>query len=253
MPWQRSTPAEPETIDRLAGSWHIHQLKRGHRFSTDDVVTAWLAVDSAPDATKTLDLGAGIGSVGLMALYNLPAEAHLTMVEAQEVSHRLALRTVALNEIEVRVRAIHADIRDETSIPEPGTYQLVTGSPPYIPPGSGIVSQHSQRAHARFELRGDVFDYCLAAARALAPGGTFCFCHAAGDERPERAIEAAGLALRRRFDVRFRAAREPTIALFEAGLERNGTPGLRTLTVRDADGEWTEEYRRIRDRLRADG
>ena len=41
------------TLDRLTGGWRIYQLRRGHRFSTDDVLTAWTALGALP-ADKTL-------------------------------------------------------------------------------------------------------------------------------------------------------------------------------------------------------
>ena len=52
----------------LVREWSIYQLKRGHRFSSDDLLTAWMATEVAPDAMLQLDLGAGIGSVGLLSL-----------------------------------------------------------------------------------------------------------------------------------------------------------------------------------------
>ena len=234
------------TIDRLVGDWRIVQLRTGHRFSTDDFLTAWLAVDARPDALHLLDLGSGIGSVGLMTLYHLSRDAHLTMVEAQEVSHALAEQTVALNALP-NVTAILGDLRD--TVPE-GPFDLVTGSPPYIPPGKGIASSNPQRAHARIELRGDVFDYCAAAARALTEDGVFCFCHAAQDPRPDQAIAAAGLTLVRRVDVFFRRGREPTIALFEARRSGTRVPDQK-IVVREDDGEWTAQYRAIRERMSA--
>jgi tRNA1Val (adenine37-N6)-methyltransferase len=196
---------------------------------------------------RLLDLGAGIGSVGLMTLYHLPPAATLTMVEAQEVSHALAKETIALNALASRVTPLLGDLRET----DPGgAFDLVTGSPPYIPPGKGIASSNSQRAHARIELRGDVFDYCRAAARAMSPDAAFCFCHAAGDLRPERAIVEAGLTLVRRIDVYFRRGRDPTIALFEVA--RDGTPSPdETVVVREDDGEWTDQYKQIREQMRA--
>jgi tRNA1Val (adenine37-N6)-methyltransferase len=238
--------AAETTIDRLVGDWRIVQLRAGHRFSTDDFLTAWLAVDSHPGARRLLDLGAGIGSVGLMTLYHLSRDAHLTMVEAQEVSHALAKETVHLNAL-ANVTAILGDLRETTLR---GPFDLITGSPPYIPPGKGIASSNPQRAHARIELRGDVFDYCRAAARILEPDGVFCFCHAAQDARPDQAVAAAGLTLTRRVDVYFRRGREPTIALFEA--RPRGAPGPdERIVVREDDGEWTAQYRAIRERMKA--
>ena len=230
-----------ETVDRLAGDWSIIQLRRGHRFSTDDLLTAWLAARVAPGARRLLDIGAGIGSVGLMTLWKMAPEATLTMVEVQALSHGLAVRTVALNGLGHRVTLRCGDLRDPAMVPEAGAYDLVTGSPPYIPLGKGVISSHPQRAGARMELHGDVFDYCRTAARAMAPDGWFCFVHAAGDPRPERAVAEAGLSLRARGDVYFRAGRPPTIAIFAASWS-GPRDDLDPITVRDQDGAPTPSY-----------
>lgn len=253
-----------ETLDPIAGDWEILQLRRGHRFSTDDLACAWAGVSACPGALRLLDLGAGIGSVGLMALWGVshrPAgtgfEARtpvptLTMVEAQPISHRLARRTVAHNGLQDRVRLRLADLRDRASVPEgeAGSYDLVTGSPPYIPLGKGLVSAHPQRAACRMELRGDVFDYCRVAARALAPEGVFSLVHAAGDPRPERALAQAGLHLRWRQDICFRRGRPPTIAVFVAA-HSGGRQDRPPLAVRDEAGVETPQWRAARRRLGA--
>ena len=70
---------EPVTLDPLAGDWKLFQLKRGHRFSTDDLLVAWCAQQARPGAQRLLDIGAGIGSVGLMTLAGMPEDAHLTL------------------------------------------------------------------------------------------------------------------------------------------------------------------------------
>lgn len=241
-----------ETLDLLCGDWHILQLARGHRFSTDDLVGAWAAGRARPRAQRLLDLGAGVGSVGLMTLYQMPDHAHLTMVEAQAVSHQLARRSVTLNGLDHRITARHGDLRDAASVPEAehATFDLVTGTPPYIPLGSGKASPHPQRAHCRMELRGDVFDYCTAAARALHPDGAFVLVHSAVDARPEPAIDAAGLTLWSRRDVRFRRDRAPTIAVWTSGFggTRRDPPDL---VVREDDGAWSPEWRALRAQLGA--
>ena len=63
---ERPPPEPDESLDQLTRDWWVYQLKRGHRFSTDDVVTAWTAGMARPDARALIDIGAGIGSVGLM-------------------------------------------------------------------------------------------------------------------------------------------------------------------------------------------
>lgn len=237
--------AEPETLDQLVGDWSVYQLRRGHRFSTDDLVVAWTASQARPQARRYLDIGAGIGSVSLMTLWGLPADATLVMVEVQEISHALAKRSIAHNGLEARVTARLGDLRDPASVPEQGHYELVTGSPPYIPLGHGVVSPHPQRAGARMELKGDVYDYCRTAARALAPGGFFAFVHAASDPRPEPAVAEAGLQLLWRQDVVFRAGQAPTIAVFACAWEGERAD-REPVVVRDAEGHITPQYEQIR-------
>jgi tRNA1Val (adenine37-N6)-methyltransferase len=234
------------TLDTLAGDWRIFQPRHGHRFSTDDLLTAWAAVRAKPEARRLLDLGAGVGSVGLLALWKLPADADLTMVEVQEVGHALACRTVCYNGLAARVSLHLQDLRRWPG----GEYDLVTGSPPYLPLARGVRPQHAQKAAARFELHGDVFDYCSAAARSLGDTGVFCFCHIAADLRPEQAIARAGLTLVHQQLVYFRATLPPRIALFTcAGRGERADPP--PLVIRDREGRWTAEYLAIREEMGA--
>ncbi len=230
-----------ETLDHLAGDWRIYQLKGGHRFSADDLLTAWTAARVCPQADEILDLGSGLGSVGLLTLWKLP-QARLTGVEVQQLSYDLALKTRAHNRLEDRAQFLNQDMRASLEL---GRFPLVTGSPPYFPLGKATVSPHPQRAAARCELHGDVFDYCRVAAQHLLPDGRFIFVHAAGDPRPEQAVQQAGLTLLSRQDVLFRAHLEPTVALFVCAFqgERCDPPAF---VIRDQQGDWTEEYLEMR-------
>ena len=58
---------EPITVDGLTATLRIFQRKKGHRHSTDDLLTAWYALVKSPPVTRCLDLGTGIGTVGLDA------------------------------------------------------------------------------------------------------------------------------------------------------------------------------------------
>jgi hypothetical protein len=37
-----------ETLDALSGYFRIYQLRKGHRFSTDDLIVAWYGTTWAP-------------------------------------------------------------------------------------------------------------------------------------------------------------------------------------------------------------
>jgi tRNA1(Val) A37 N6-methylase TrmN6 len=160
-------------VSGLVGPCRVFQRKNGHRHGIDDATTAWYALQKSPSVKKTLDLGTGIGTVGLAVLWGLGAGAELTCVEAQEISYRLLTENILGNGLNECVRAIHGDIR-ELELGE--RFPLITGSPPYFPIGTGSLPMDSQKAHARFELRGDVGDYALAAKRHIAEDGLFVFC-----------------------------------------------------------------------------
>lgn len=244
-----SEMGEPITLDGLTQGFRIFQRRRGHRHSVDDLLTAWYATvavrrrSAAAEVTKPatmLDLGTGIGSVGLALAWVYP-EAHLTAIEVQEVSFRLLRANIAVNGVEGRVRAIHGDLRDLRDLP-PGTYDLVTGSPPYFDVKSGIVSADPQRAGARFELRGDVFDYCRAAARTVSDAGSFVFCFPTVQRaRALQAVADAGLHVETLRDVIPREGVAALFSLFACGRRATERVVETPFVVRDQRGVHTEE------------
>ena len=231
------------TIDAITGGWSIAQRVKGHRHSTDDLLTGWYAAETAPTATRLLDLGAGIGGVGLLALWRAPAEATLVAIEAQEISFALLDGNIARNSLGARVRAIHGDLRD---VRLADRFDLVTGSPPYWDVSEGVVPADAQKAHARFELRGTVVDYCRSARAHLAPAGRFVFCFPTVQRaRAEAAIAAADLAVVRSRDVIPKANAAPLFSLFacRGADESGGAPILEPPhLVRDPDGSPTPAH-----------
>jgi len=236
----------PDDAGNEAG-WIIAQRKAGHRHSIDDVLTAWYALQVSPQADTHLDLGTGIGTVGLLTLWGLGSGARLTCVEAQETSYRLLLANLEGNELGTRVDASLGDLRELSLVRK---FPLITGSPPYFPEGTGVIPQDSQKAHARFELRGDVSDYALAAARHLAPGGWFVLCFPSPQNRRAIAgIEAAGLAVARMREVIPRATLAPLFSLFACrhAAEVDGPTVIDPpLTVREVCGRLTAEMAGVR-------
>ena len=235
--------SEDITRDQLTEEWSIHQLKRGHRFSADDIFTAYFAAQYHPNPHSILDLGAGIGTVGLLTLSRFP-NAHLTMIEAQQISHQLAKKTIHYNNLSTRVHAIRGDIRTPDLCRE--LFDLITGSPPYFPIDKGVLSPHPQRAACRMELRGSIIDYAKAASLRLKEDGIFVVCFAAGDPRGLQGIQEAGLYCSHRQDVIFRADLPPTISIFIAQKKPCSLEMLPPITIRDANGKWTESYTAVR-------
>lgn len=236
---------EPVTIDALTGGWSIAQRAKGHRHSVDDVLTAHFALQQAPHAQTALDLGTGIGGVGLLVLWGLGSRATLVAIEAQPISHRLLLANIAGNGLAARVEPHLGDLRE---LADARRFPLVTGSPPYFPVDSGIVPADSQKAHARFELRGDVRDYARAAARHLTDDGVFVFCFPSPQRaRAIAAVAEAGLAMTAIRDVIPRASLRPLFTLFACG-RRAGAPTDEAppFVVRDEAGQLTDDMQAVR-------
>jgi tRNA1(Val) A37 N6-methylase TrmN6 len=100
------------TSDALTSRVRVAQRRGGHRYSFDDVVTAWVAARSAPAARTYLDLGCGLGSVLLMVADRLQHVRALG-IEAQAESFALANHNVEQSWLAYRVRLLHGDLRDE--------------------------------------------------------------------------------------------------------------------------------------------
>ncbi len=239
------------TDDAITGSFRILQRKRGHRYSIDDVLTAFEGVRVMPLATRCLDLGTGIGSVLLMLAYKLP-NARFCAIEAQTGSHRLLTQNVERNGLSTRVTLVHGDLRDHVGQePLAGPFDLITGTPPYVAPGQATPSSDAQRAYARQEYRGGVEAYLAAAAPVLAPLGRIVVC---ADARfPERVLSFANqvqLAVLAHTSVLPREGKEgPLFSVFTLGHAAEN-PGAKcqdsTWVARNADGTRSQAYLDLR-------
>jgi tRNA1(Val) A37 N6-methylase TrmN6 len=260
--WEHPTLG-PLTDDRLTVDYRVWQRKHGHRFSSDDVVTAFMAHQALPAPSTHIDLGTGLGSVLLLLAWK-NQEVRSVGIEAQLTSFTLLLENVARNHLAHRVRTVFGDLREPEVLAQAtegfGTFELVTGTPPYFPPGKASDARDRQRTLARIEERGGVEAYIDSACKVLSPSGTFVLC---GDSRAESRVRAhlaaTPLSLVSQCDViprfgrpalfsvwtiRWRDAVPPTEA---DPLQRSAQVApLNTFTLRDVDGSPTPDAARLR-------
>ncbi len=260
--WAKPGPAVPhnglevgegETLDAISGHFRIFQLCDGHRFSTDDVLTAWYGTSWCATVQTALDLGSGIGSVGMVAAWRLPGARFVT-VEAQEESVRLARKSARYNGLEGRYEIRQGDFREAAMIRADEKFDLVLGSPPYFPLGTGIEGDHPQKIACRFEVRGDIANYCATAAAHLAVGGFFaCVFPTEQLERVEAAARKADLSIVRRRPVVLREGDAPLISVFGMMRSEHLPECFRQqtwvepeLTIRRKDGRVHAEYAAVK-------
>jgi len=244
-----------ETLDAISGHFRLFQLRDGHRFSTDDILTAWYGTSWCPTARTALDLGSGIGTVGMICAWRLPG-AKLVTVEAQDDSVALARKSARYNGIEDRYEIRHGDFRTPGIFRADEKFDLITGSPPYFPLGAGVESEHPQKLACRFELRGTVADYCSTAANHLAFGGFFAcvFPHEPAQlARVEAGAHEAGLVIVRKRPVVFREGDPALVGVFGLMRKEDLPDWFRgqtwtepDLIIRTRDGKIHPEYSAVK-------
>jgi tRNA1(Val) A37 N6-methylase TrmN6 len=136
-------------------------------------------------------------------------------------------------------------------------FDLVLGSPPYFPAASGLHGDHPQKVACRFEMLGDIGDYCEVASRHLGGGGVFaCVFPVAPDEQHQRvrdAASAAGLVIVRWRPVVLKEDERPLLGLFVMVRAADVPEWMRVeswteppLVIRRRDGSVHPEYSAVK-------
>jgi tRNA1Val (adenine37-N6)-methyltransferase len=237
----------PVTDDLLTPDVRVFQRKHGHRFSSDDVATAYVAYAARPGARRIFDMGSGLGSVLLLLAWKFP-DAELCGVEAQTQSFELLRRNVQRSGFSERCRIAHGDLRDPALMTGfGGNFDLVTGTPPYFPPDAALDAEDGQRAYARIEYRGGIEAYIDAGARLLSADGSLVVCgDARALQRTTSAAANAGVSIHSRCDVLPRAGRD---ALFSVWTLRRAVADCSSsvMTLRTAAGAPTVDAVHLRE------
>ena len=184
----RSAPTTTEDA-LLGGKLIIRQPAKGHRIGTDAILLA--AAAPREGVSQLVDVGAGVGAVGLAALARVPA-AHADLVEKDSDLAALAEANAARNDAQERTRVLRVDVTKARERREAGLLDaaadLVLTNPPFFEARKVRVSSDSKRASAYvFANEAEADDgpaplvaWIIASLRLLRPGGRFIIIH-----RPE--------------------------------------------------------------------
>ena len=223
----------------LGGRLRLRQTRDGHRVGLDAILLA--AAAGAP-AARLVDVGAGVGAVGLALLQRWPA-ATGALIEIDPELAALAEENAALNDLADRARVVVADALDAKSRRAAGladeAADLVVTNPPYLAADAARPSPDPRRARAHVAGAGAaaLAGWVVACLALVKPGGRFVMIHRA-DALPALLPAFAGrlgdLALR---PVHPRAD-APAIRLLISGTKGSKAPlhVLPGLTLHEADG-----------------
>jgi len=211
------TPLTEDAL--LGGRVRLLQPRRGYRVAVDAVLLA-ASVEAGPH-DRVLDLGAGVGSVGLCLAARAPG-CSVVGIELQPAMADLAERNAALNGMAGRVRTIVHDL----AVPLPadlGLFDHVVTNPPYLAAAVADPSPDPAKALATVESSVPLERWLAVAAAALKSAGTLTIIHRADRlEEVVRHLVGAGLgeiAIKRlppAARVLIRARRSGTVTRHEA-------------------------------------
>jgi tRNA1(Val) A37 N6-methylase TrmN6 len=157
----------------LGGRIRLLQPTRGYRVAVDAVLLA-AAVDAAP-GQRILDLGAGVGAVGLCVAARL-AGCHVVGIELQEALAGLAERNANLNGMAGRLRTVVHDLAKPLPA-DLGRFDHVVTNPPYLAAAVADPSPDPSKALATVESSADLARWLAVATAAAEPAGTLLSIH----------------------------------------------------------------------------
>ncbi len=180
------TEAIPTTTDDafLGGQVIIRQPKSGYRAGLDAVLLAATRTPlSHSMRSNVLDLGSGVGTVGLCVARRCP-DTCVTLLEREADHVVLARHNSEANQMADRVRVVQADIvapqrAFEANELRADFFDAVLANPPYHVEGRGTPAPDALKAasHAMPEATLDTWVRLM--ARCTKPGGTATLIHRA--------------------------------------------------------------------------
>jgi len=161
----------------LRGRVKLLQPKIGFHASTDSVFLA--AAVPVKDKYKVLDVGCGVGSVGLCVLAR-NKNISLTGIDIQPELIDLAHQNAGLNDVEDQARFFHGDIKAEKHTDD-NSFNVVVMNPPYLESGAHTPSPEKIKAtsHGEGASGASLADWIKYAHRKLKQGGPLTLIHRA--------------------------------------------------------------------------
>ena len=222
----------------LGGKVRLLQPRRGYRVAVDAVLLA--AAVEARAGERVLDLGAGVGSVGLCIAARV-AECSVVGIELQPSLQAIAERNAALNGVDGRVRTMQHDLAAPLPT-ETGLFDHVATNPPYLAAAVADPSPDRSKALATVESSADLARWLEVATAALQSAGTLTMIH-----RSDRVEEIVGHLERLGFgDIATRLL--PPAARILVRARRSAKPKRRTsppLVLHRPEGGYTEQAEAI--------
>lgn len=230
--------------DLLTKEMKIIQSEEVFCFSMDAVLLAHF-VSLPVQKGNIIDLCTGNGVIPL--LLSTRTRGEISGVEIQERLADMSQRNVELNGLSDRIHIYHGDVKDALTFLAPGSFDVLTCNPPYLPIGKGEKNGNDHIAIARHEILLTLEEMIKVSAALVRTGGKVAYVHRAG-----RLADIITLMRKYRIEpkrLRFvhpKRNAEANMVLIEGA--RDGKPDLKLLPpliVYEDNGQYCEEIYEI--------
>ena len=237
-----------ERIDYMySDDLKIIQNKSSFSFSLDTLLLGAAAKDSIKDNSKVADLCAGnCAATMYMAYFN---RAKYDAVEIQEEVVSQAERSIALNNMENRIRVFQKNVKDAPAFLKKDSYDIIVVNPPYFKVAQNHkVNPDPAKAIARHEILINLEEIISVASALLKMKGKLFMVH-----RPERLNEIAYFCLKHDLSIKLvqpyvsHRGENCNLIIIEA-VKHTGSDGLvlrDAIEVHDKNGNYLPQIQRI--------
>jgi tRNA1(Val) A37 N6-methylase TrmN6 len=173
------------TLDAfLGGRLAVVQPAQGYRAGLDAVlVAAAIPTVATGAALRVLDVGAGVGVVGLCVAARI-VTAHVVLLEVQPALAALATANIQRNRLDQRAQVIAGDVHHSPDLLRdlglrPDTFDHVVCNPPFDIEGQGRSPPNAMKARSHVMPAGALEQWGRVLARYCRPHGTATMIHRA--------------------------------------------------------------------------
>ncbi|WP_454942923.1 tRNA1(Val) (adenine(37)-N6)-methyltransferase [Fusobacterium hwasookii] len=229
-------------IPLLNKNLKIIQRSDYFNFSIDSLLISEF-VNIQKNTKKILDLGTGNAAIPLFL--SKKTSAKIYGIEIQEISYKLALRNININDLNEQIYIIYDNMKNYLNYFNMGSFDIVISNPPFfrINENTNFLNNLKQLSIARHEIEINLEELIKIASELVKDRGYFYLVH-----RADRLSEILNNLIKYRFEakkIKFcytTKYKNAKIVLIEA--IKNGKTGLTILPpliINKENGEYTDE------------
>ncbi len=229
-------------IPLLNKNLKIIQRSDYFNFSIDSLLISEF-VNIQKNTKKILDLGTGNAAIPLFL--SKKTSAKIYGIEIQEISYKLALRNININDLNEQIYIIYDNMKNYLNYFNMGSFDIVISNPPFfrINKNTNFLNNLKQLSIARHEVEINLEELIKIASELVKDRGYFYLVH-----RADRLSEILNNLIKYRFEakkIKFcytTKYKNAKIVLIEA--IKNGKTGLTILPpliINKENGEYTDE------------